>query len=135
MLWPSRALTFTLPQLLPCSARAICDGALPDAAAAARGRSSGGTAAARGRGADAGGGFRTPAVLAAASVDAVASILRSERAYETPSVVAGSAAQAAAVNMLSLEQRFRVQAAGLIHAAKLTVAEAQAAKLRAARSR
>jgi hypothetical protein len=36
--------------------------------------------------------------------------------------------------MLSLEQRFRVQAAGLIHAAKLAVAEAQAAKLRAARS-
>jgi hypothetical protein len=36
--------------------------------------------------------------------------------------------------MLSLEQRFRVQAAGLIHAAKLAVAEAHAAKLRAARS-
>jgi hypothetical protein len=35
------------------------------------------------------GGFKSPAALAAASVDAVAAVLRSERAYETPSVGAG----------------------------------------------
>ena len=99
------------------SARALYDGVLDVAAKKTRDSRN-----------SAGGGFRSPAALAAASVDAVAAILRAEHAYQTPSVVAGSIAQVAAMNMLSLEQRFRVQAAGLIHAAKLAVAEAQAVK-------
>jgi hypothetical protein len=76
-------------------------------------------------------GFATPAALAAASVDAIAAILRSEQAYETPSVATGSsgAEQQLALNLLTLEQRCRVQAAGLIFAAKLAVADSTASRL------